>query len=65
LNGAHQVLIYADDVNLVGKNVHTIKRNNKTVRDASKEVGVEVNIQKTKHVHMSLPECWTVTIQTV
>jgi hypothetical protein len=36
----HQLLIYADDVNLLGDNIDTIKRNTHTLIDASKEVVV-------------------------
>jgi hypothetical protein len=43
LNGTHQLLIYADDVNLLGDNTDTIKKN-RIIIDASKEVGLEVNI---------------------
>jgi hypothetical protein len=27
LNGTHQLLVYADDINLMGKNVNIIKKN--------------------------------------
>jgi len=27
LNGTHQVLVYADDVNILGVSVHTVKEN--------------------------------------
>jgi hypothetical protein len=49
LNGTLQLLVYADDVNLLGDNIGNIK-----TCDASKEVGVEINIQKTKYSYMLL-----------
>jgi len=43
LNGEHQLLVYADDVNILGGNVHTIKENAGALILASKENGLEVN----------------------
>jgi hypothetical protein len=43
LTGTHQLLAYADDVNPLGDNRGTIKRNTETLIDASKEVGVDIN----------------------
>jgi hypothetical protein len=40
LNGAQQFLAYADDVNLLGDNIDTTKKNVETLNDASKEVGL-------------------------
>jgi hypothetical protein len=47
LNGTHQILAYADDVNLLRNNIDTIKKNTETLIDTSREVGLEVNIEKT------------------
>jgi hypothetical protein len=42
LNGTHQLLVYADDVNLLGDDIETVKKNTQTLIDAGKEVGLEV-----------------------
>jgi hypothetical protein len=46
-------LVYLDDVNLLGDNRDTIKRNTRTLIDASKEVGLEGNTEKTKYMLLS------------
>jgi hypothetical protein len=53
LNGTHQLLAYVDDVNLLGDNIDTIKKNTGTLTDASKEVGLEVNVEKSKYMFLS------------
>jgi ABC-type siderophore export system fused ATPase/permease subunit len=53
LNGTHQLLVYADDVNLLGDNTDIIKKNTETLIDASKEVGLEVNAEKIKYMFLS------------
>jgi hypothetical protein len=52
LNGKHQLPVYADDVNLLGDNIDTIT-NTQTLIDASKELGLEVNTEKTKYKLLS------------
>jgi hypothetical protein len=52
LNGTHQLLVYADDVNLLGYNIDTIKKNT-NFSYTSKEVGLEVNTEKTKFMLLS------------
>jgi hypothetical protein len=53
LNGAHQLLAYADNVNLLGDNLDTIKKNTETLVDASNEIGLEINVEKTKYMLLS------------
>jgi hypothetical protein len=47
------MLVYADDVNLLGDNIDTIKKNTETLTDACKEVSLEVNAEKTKYMLLS------------
>jgi hypothetical protein len=49
LNGTHQLLAYADDVNILGRSAHAIKKNTEALVVASKEIGLEVNAEKTKY----------------
>ncbi|KAJ4446920.1 hypothetical protein ANN_13621 [Periplaneta americana] len=52
LNGLHQLLIYVDDVNMLAENPQTIRENTGILLEASKEIGLEVNPEKTNaHVH--------------
>jgi hypothetical protein len=53
LNGTHQLLAYADDVNLLGRNIDSIKKKTETLIGASKEVGLEINAEKTKYMLLS------------
>jgi hypothetical protein len=45
LNGTHELLAYADDVNLLGDNKDTVTRYTDSFLHASKEVGLEINIE--------------------
>jgi hypothetical protein len=53
LNGKHQLLAYPDDVNLLGDNIDTTNKSTEILIDASKEVGLEVNVEKTKYMLVS------------
>jgi hypothetical protein len=43
LNWTHQLLVYADDVNLLGDTIDIREKNTEYLIDASKEIGLEVN----------------------
>jgi hypothetical protein len=45
-NGTHQLLAYADDVNLQRDKIDTIRENTGTLIEASKGVGLEINIER-------------------
>ena len=55
LNGTRQLLSYADDVNIMGESIHTVKENEnaEVLVVATKEIGLEVNADKTKYMVMS------------
>jgi hypothetical protein len=53
LHWTHQLLVYAHDVNLLGDNINTVKKNTEALIGASKEVGLEVNAEKTKCMLLS------------
>jgi hypothetical protein len=52
-SGTHQILVYADDVNLLGDSVNTIKENSETLLEVSRDIGLEINTEKTKYMIMS------------
>jgi hypothetical protein len=52
-NGTPQLVIYADDVNLLGGSVNTIKENTEAFLEASRDIGLEINTEKTKYMIMS------------
>jgi hypothetical protein len=64
LNGTHQLLAYAYDVNLLGDNIDTIKKNTESLIDASKKVCLEINIEETKYGslyrHQNVGENWDI-----
>ncbi|KAJ4443586.1 hypothetical protein ANN_05260 [Periplaneta americana] len=53
LNGLHQLLVYADNVNMLGENSQTIRENTNILLEANKAIGLEVNPEKTKYKIMS------------
>jgi hypothetical protein len=53
LNGTHQLLVYADDVNMLGGSIHSTMTNAEDLMIASKETGLEVNAETTKYMVMS------------
>jgi hypothetical protein len=42
MNGTYQILFYADDINLLGDSVNTIKENTKIILEASRDIGLEI-----------------------
>jgi len=50
LNGTHQLLVYANDVNMLGGSIHVVKENAEALVVASKEIGLEVKADNTKYM---------------
>jgi hypothetical protein len=53
LNGTHQILAFAGDVNILAESVHTIKENAEAIVVACKGIGIDVNADKIKCMIMS------------
>jgi hypothetical protein len=53
LNGTYQLLVYTDDINILGGRVHTVKNNAEAIVVVSEEIGLEVNGDKNKYMVMS------------
>jgi hypothetical protein len=48
----HQLSVYADDVNILGGSVHSVKESAEALVVASKEIGLAGNGDKTKYSYM-------------
>jgi hypothetical protein len=53
LNGTHQLLVYADDVTILGRSIRSVKKNTGVSAVASKAIRLEANAEKTKCIVMS------------
>jgi hypothetical protein len=53
LNGTYQLLVYADVINLLGDSVNATKENSETLVMANRDIGLEINAEKTEHMIMS------------
>jgi hypothetical protein len=52
LNDTQQLLVCADDINLLEDNIYTIKKNTESLIDASKWVCLELKEEETKYTCM-------------
>jgi hypothetical protein len=50
LDGIQKLLAYVDDINILGENIDTIKKDKEALLDAGKKVGLEVNPEQTKNM---------------
>jgi len=56
LNSAYQLLVFASDINVLGENMHTIKRKREAELVTSKKVFLEVNAEKTECTYLSFEQ---------
>ena len=49
MNGKYQLLVYANDVNILVENLQTVKENTEIFVNACKGISLEVNSKKTKY----------------
>ena len=45
LNGTHQLLAYADDVNILGGSIHNLKEDAEALVAATREIGLEISVE--------------------
>jgi hypothetical protein len=50
LDGTHQVMVYADDVSIMGKSTRIVKKNTEALLVTSKKICLKVNVEKTKYM---------------
>jgi hypothetical protein len=50
VGGFHILMVYANDVNLLTYSICTIKENTEVVIDAANDIGIDVNMKKTKNM---------------
>jgi hypothetical protein len=53
LNGTHQLLVYAANINLFGDSINIMKENTEPLLQASRDVGLETYAEKTKYMIVS------------
>jgi hypothetical protein len=53
MNETHQILVYTDDVYLLGDSVNTIKESSETLLQANRDVSLQIDVEKTKYMIMS------------
>jgi hypothetical protein len=53
LNQIHRLLVYIDDVNLLGENINAIQKNKDALLDNIQEFCLEVHAERTKYMFMS------------
>jgi hypothetical protein len=53
MNGNHQFLVHAHDINKLGESTNAINKDTEALLGASKEIGLEVNTEKTKYMVVS------------
>jgi hypothetical protein len=67
LNGIHQLLAHADNINLMGSNINTIYKNKETLIDAGKVVEIGANVGKNMFMslspHQNAGQNWNIKIE--
>jgi hypothetical protein len=53
-HATHQFLVYADDVNILGRSIHTLKKKAKALLIAGKKISLEINAEKKINIRSCL-----------
>jgi transcriptional regulator with PAS, ATPase and Fis domain len=51
MNGTYHTLVYADDTDVLGENMNTIRRKKEVLLEANRDVGPEINTEETKYMY--------------
>jgi archaellin len=56
LNATHQLLVYDNDVNIMGESIYTINQNTEVFLVVIEEIGLEVYVERTTYMAMSFEQ---------
>ena len=65
MNGIHKLLVYADDIVLLGDSKEIIKDNMHILRSNTRKLGLEVNVNKTKYMVTHRKASWNANGQLI
>jgi hypothetical protein len=65
LNSEHRLPVYADDMNILGENTHTVKKNEEALVVASNDSGPELMSDKVRHYEFPVSDAFPHVVRTL